>query len=123
MRFVTPCPVKSIYTSQRRYGRNECTVLECTAKRRSQRTKSNRQGEGHGGTSTGFDDISEDGCRRVVAINNGGRRTRMSGLPLTVKRTFITCSNPSCERFGRPSEKAPLKCANCKYAIHGMSSS
>ncbi|KAH9179231.1 hypothetical protein EDB89DRAFT_785075 [Lactarius sanguifluus] len=40
----------------------------------------------------------------------------MSALPLTVKRTFITCSNPSCERYGRPSEKASLKCANCKSA-------
>ena len=66
-----------------------------------------------------LDDISEPD---VVVDATRGKPTRMSGLPLTVKRTFITCSNPSCERYGRPNEKAPLKCANCKYAIHGMNS-
>jgi len=40
----------------------------------------------------------------------------MSGPPPPVKKTLITCSNPSCGRYGRPGDKAPLKCANCKSA-------
>ncbi|KAI0269831.1 hypothetical protein BC834DRAFT_573382 [Gloeopeniophorella convolvens] len=40
----------------------------------------------------------------------------MSGLPPTVKRTLVTCSNTTCPRHGDPSNKAPLKCANCKSA-------
>jgi len=39
-----------------------------------------------------------------------------SGPPPAVKRTLVTCSNPSCERYGQPGEKAPLKCASCKSA-------
>src|SRR5712675_309227 len=41
----------------------------------------------------------------------------MSGPPPIVKRTLVTCSNPSCERYGHPGNKAPLKCAKCKYAV------
>jgi hypothetical protein len=41
----------------------------------------------------------------------------MSGLPPSVKRTLVTCSNPSCERYGHPGDKAPHKCASCKYAV------
>ncbi|KAI0300287.1 hypothetical protein BC826DRAFT_668893 [Russula brevipes] len=40
----------------------------------------------------------------------------MSGLPPPVRRTLVTCSNPTCERFGHPGDKAPLKCASCKSA-------
>jgi len=40
----------------------------------------------------------------------------MSGPPPPVRRTLVTCSNPTCERFGHPGDKAPLKCASCKSA-------